>query len=449
MLDAEHTIVARGSPPGRGALALVRVSGPDALRVRDATLARRASGPWPAGRGVRVDLLDAEGVFDDGVAVWMPGPGTYTGEDSLEVTLHGNPLLVDRWIRAARAAGARTARPGEFTRRAVVHGKLDLVQAEATDQLIRARTMAGARLARAGLWGELHAFQEEAHGLLTGFAAELEARLDYPDDELALLDDSTWSERVLTLAARCERLAATVDVGRRRVDGVRVALVGPVNAGKSSLFNGLLGRARALVHDRAGTTRDVLEVAAVWDEVEVTLLDTAGERVTDDPVEAAGLALARDLVEGVDLVVVVLRGDADGVDAVEAQILERTEHRERLVVVNGVDRPGVRGARWPDGALHTSALQGEGIDALRAAIVAGVSGGDAGTGLQLVSERQADRWRAVAMACRAAVDDLPMAGPAAAAQGLTEALGALGELAGHDAREAVLDAVFSRFCIGK
>ncbi len=446
---SDDTIVARATPSGRGALALVRVSGPDADGLRDAVLRPHRPGPWRAGRARRVDLVDGDGVFDDGVALWGSGPATYTGEDTLEITLHGNPLLVDRLVRALGSAGARSARAGEFTRRAVVHGKLDLVQAEATDQLIRARTLGGARLAREGLGGRLHQLQDEVLEKLAGLSAELEARLDYPDDELALLDDAAWAGAVLELATRADALAATAGAGRRRVDGTRVALVGPVNAGKSSLFNALLGRRRALVHERAGTTRDVLEVATVWGGMEVTLLDTAGERTTSDPVEAAGLALARELVEEADLLVVVLRGDATGVDPVEAEILKRTVSRARLIVVNGVDRSEVAVDGWPAGALFTSALRGDGVEALREAVVdtAGVESGDGG--LQLASERQADRWRTVARCCRAAVDDLPLAGPAAAAQSLTEALGALSELVGHDAREAVLDAVFARFCIGK
>ena len=396
---SDDTIAARATPPGRGALAIVRVSGPVAAAARDAVVRPRRPGVWRPGRTRRVDLVDDAGPFDDGVAIWGQAPATYTGEDSLEVTLHGNPLLVDRLLRALRSAGVRSARPGEFTRRAVEHGKLDLVRAEATDQLIRARTAEGAAIARAGLSGALHAEQAQAQQRLADLAAELEARLDYPDDELALLDDTAWTTEAEALARRAQELANTVGAGRRRVDGARVALVGPVNAGKSSLFNALLGRRRALVHEGAGTTRDVLEVPAMWSGLEVTLLDTAGERATEDPVEAAGLALARELVDEADLLLVVLRADADGVDAVEADILARTADRPRLLVLNGVDRPGIADG-WPEGVLRTSALQGDGIDGLRDAIVGALGTVDGATGLQLASERQADRWQAVAAGCQ-------------------------------------------------
>jgi tRNA modification GTPase len=442
-------IVARATPEGRGALALVRLSGPDLSQVRDAVLATHAAAAWRSGRPRRVDVQDEHGRFDDGIAVWSEAPHTYTGEQTLEVSLHGNPLLVDRLIRACCAAGAKLARPGEFTRRAVEHGKFDLVAAEATDQLIRARTMAGVDVARDGLDGRLAEAWRGVREVLVRTAAELEARMDYPGDELALEDDETLVAGLQQASATCRGLASTVGAGRQRVDGARVALVGAVNAGKSSLFNALLGRRRALVHELAGTTRDVLEVATSLGGLEITLLDTAGERVTTDPVEAAGLALAKELVADADLVVVVLRGSADGLDAVSAEILARTASRRRVIVVNGVDRPGVAQAEWPAEALFTSAIGGDGVDALARHVAGSLADGSRAEGLQLASERQADLLRQVAEACDEAVDALPLAGPAVAADAITEGLQAIDGLAGSDAREAVLDALFERFCIGK
>src|SRR5690606_34862236 len=205
------------------------------------------------------------------------------------------PLVVERLVRGAVALGARLADPGEFTRRAVLNGKLDLLQAEAVDQLSRASSAEGLRIGRAALDGSLGAFVGELRATLVEVAAELEARLDHPADELAYLDDDLLLARLSDAAGRCRALAATETAGRALVEGARVALVGPVNAGKSSLFNALLGRRRALVHDAPGTTRDVLEARCRLADLDVVLLDTAGERVTTDPVEAAGLALAREL----------------------------------------------------------------------------------------------------------------------------------------------------------
>jgi len=404
----------------------------------------RGSAPWRTRQQRRVDLVDADGVFDDGLAVWTAGPATATGEATLEVGLHGNPLLVDRLIAACLARGARLARPGEFTRRGVEHGKLDLVEAEGIDQLIRARSVAGLHVARLGVGGALSGWMGEQRAALLGLAAELEARLDYPDDELALQSDEELVGALDGHAAALRTLAATAAGGRVRVEGARVALVGPVNAGKSSLFNALLGRQRALVHEQPGTTRDVLEAPLVADGVELTLLDTAGERATDDPVEAAGLALAQQLVGEADLVVVVLREGPS--DSVEAEILRRTEGRRRVVVVNGADRPS---APTVDGALRCSALTGQGVTELASAIVAGLPGTTTAEALQVASERQAGLLLGMAEGLSVAVEALPMAGPAAAAEEITLALALLDELTGADTRDDVLTALFARFCIGK
>jgi tRNA modification GTPase len=437
-------IVARSTPPGRGAIATVRLSGTDLSSVMTQVVRPHSDRAWRSRVQRRVDLVDADGVFDDGLAVYTAGPATFTGEDTLEVSLHGNPLLVDRLIAACVAVGARLARPGEFTRRAVEHGKLDLVQAEGIDQLVRARTTAGLAVARQGLAGALSSWLADRRHRWLEVAAELEARLDHPDDELVLVDDDTLCATLRSEAADCRALAATEAAGRVRVEGARVALVGPVNAGKSSLFNALLGRARALVHDRPGTTRDVVEVPMSAGGLELTLLDTAGERVTDDPVEAAGLALARSLVDEADLLVVVLRRGPD--DEVERLLLQRTRDRRRVVVVNGIDRAG---APEVPGALRTSAVTGEGVEALREALVAALPSTSAAEGLQLASERQAERLGAVALLLEQAAEALPVAGPAAAADALTEALERVDELTGADTREDVLSALFARFCIGK
>mgnify|MGYP000312212514 CR=1 FL=1 len=437
-------IVARASGAGRSAVAWVRLSGEGLSVVRDAVLRPRGDTPWRSRVQRRVDLVHRGEVFDDGLATWVRGPNTATGEDCLEVGLHGNPLLVDRCIAACLDAGARLARPGEFTRRGVEHGKLDLLQAEGIDQLIRARTADGLVVARQGVAGPLSAWTAALRASLLAAAAELEARLDYPDDELALCDDDALRAQLRDDARRCTELARTHAAGRVRVQGARVALVGPVNAGKSSLFNALLGRPRALVHDTPGTTRDVVEATVVLHGQEITLLDTAGERVTDDPVEAAGLALAQQLVAEADLLVIVLRDGPD--DPVEADILARTSAMPRLVVVNQIDRPERPAVAH---ALGTSATTGQGVDALGQAIADALTGSVRDDALQIASERQADRMQAVARLAEEAADCLATAGPAVAADAVVEALGVIDELTGADTREDVLSELFSRFCIGK
>lgn len=443
---SSDTVVAPATPHGRGALAVVRLTGPGTDAVVARVVRTLRPGPLVHGRPRRVAVRDARGDFDDGVCLLRRAPRTYTGEDLCELAIHGNPLLVGRLVEACRAAGARLAAPGEFTRRAVVNGRMDLVAAEAVDQLVRATAEDGARIARMALDGALGRFLAEVRAELLASAAEFEARLDWADDDLALEPDAVLLARLAGVAERCRALAATCDAGRVLVEGARVAIVGAVNAGKSSLFNALVGRPRALVHERPGTTRDVVEARARLGPLEVTLLDTAGERDTDDPVEAAGLALAQELVADADLLLVVLRAGPAGPSEAEARILERTAERRRLVVYNGVDRPDARPA--PLGALPTSAVAGTGVDALGAEIVDAL-GLTSPPGLAIASVRQRDLLLAVADAAAAAVAALPVAGPAVAADAVLRACEEIDHLTGADTRESVLDAVFARFCIGK
>jgi tRNA modification GTPase len=426
-------------------LAVVRFSGDGLDDVLQTLLRPMRPGPWRSGRTRRVTVVDGDEIVDDGLVVVTRAPHTYTGEDTAELSCHGNPLVVERILHLAVAAGARMAGPGAFTRRAVEHGKLDLVRAEGVLQLAEARSLDGLKVARSAVDGVLGDALTGLRGRLLDVAAELEARLDYPDDELAFVDDDTLVATVCAVADEAEALASTWRAGRVWVHGARVALVGAVNAGKSSLFNALLGRSRALVHDSPGTTRDVLEVATHLDGVPVTLLDTAGERTTDDPVEAAGLALARELVDEADLLVVVIRARPEGPSPTEQQILARTAGRARVVVCNGVDA-----ADAPLAAVETVATTGQGIDALRQAIRGSLVGETVGgAGLVVASARQRDLLLEVARACREMVEALPVAGVAVAADAVVRALEELDSLTGADSRESVLDVLFARFCIGK
>ncbi len=440
-------VVAPATPWGHGALAVVRLSG-DGL---DGVLARLveplSSGMLLPHRARRVRLRDAQGVFDDGVLVVARGPHSYTGEDTAEISCHGNPLIVERLLGAAVSAGARLATAGEFTRRALEHGKLDLVRAEAVLQVSRASSQAGLAIGRAGLDGTLSRRLDAWRIELLDVAAELEAMLDYPGDELAQTSEHDLLAALTRVSDACGALAATWRTGHHLVDGARIALVGAVNAGKSSLFNALVGRSRALVHDTPGTTRDVLELRFSLDGLALTLLDTAGERETDDPIEAAGAALARELVDEADLLVVVLRARAEGPSETERQILARTADRQRVVVCNAVDLPGTV---VPEGALPVSAATGHGLETLRVAIRRELVGEEPGQAqLVVASVRQRDLLEQVASLLQDAVEGLPVAGVAVAADLVTEALEELDAMTGADTREDVLDVLFSRFCIGK
>lgn len=430
-------IVAAASPWGRGAVSLVRLSGADAeLLLRFC----RPVGGFPPDRRARLcRFFDAAGDFDEGLLTVFHAPRSVTGEQVAELGCHGNPLIVERLLAAAVSAGARMARPGEFTRRALLNGRVDLTRAEAVLQAIEASTPEGLRLAREGMEGAVCSLADALREALVDAIAELEARLDHPGEELTLTDDGELIRRLEELGDRAEAAAATFQAGRLLIEGAVVALVGPVNAGKSSLFNALGGSARALVSERPGTTRDVVERRVRLGAVAVTLLDTAGLREHPEELEAQGLAMAQRLSAQADLWVVVVPAHEP---ARAAEALKRAAGRPHLVVSNHADRA-------QGGGLRTNALTGEGVSDLGTAIAEALVGEDLGAGLVIASARQRDRLLELARQLRLAALSLPEAGPAVAAEDLYAGLERLDELTGRDTREEVLDRLFSRFCIGK
>ncbi len=439
------TVVAAATAWGHAALAVVRLSGPDAL-----TIARTLCPGGPSWRPRRVSLRRVrrgEQILDEVLAVWMPGPKSYTGEDTVELSCHGNPVLVSLLLDACVAAGARPARPGEFTRRALERGRMDLLRAEAVAGLIEARSAEGVALARAGLDGAVSEVVGQLWDRLLDLAAELEARFDVAGEELGDLSDEAVAEELARVAEACTRSADTWRAGRACLRGARIALLGPVNAGKSSLFNQLLGEARALVSPIPGTTRDVVERARMVDGLELCFLDTAGERVAQDPIEAAGQALARTLTEDVDLTLVVLPLHVPLSEETRA-LLARCADQPHLVVGTHADL--VQGPYPSKVDFQVSNQTGDGVAALLAAIRAQVGRAPGGAALLVLSQRQHDLLRAVAAHAREAQAALlGLAGPMVAAEELSRALGRLGELRGEDVRESVLDRVFAKFCIGK
>ncbi len=441
------TIVALATPWGHAALALLRLSGPDA-----GALGRRLccspDGPrWVPRRASLRRALDAEGgLIDELLVTWMPGPATATGEDVLELGCHGNPLVVEQLLDRCVALGARPARPGEFTRRAVLHGRMDLMGAEALHALITARSAAGLDAARQGLDGALAAVLAGLRDRMLSLAAELEVRLDHPGEDLGAATDDEVIAGLGALSAELGALSESWRAGRRRLEGARVALVGPVNAGKSSLFNRLVGMDRALVSAEPGTTRDVVERAVVVDGLEILFLDTAGDREAHG-VEAAGQALARSLTADVDLRLHVVSALAPPTPAALAALppggwLVAT-HTDRGPVPAHLGATGRR-------VFGVSNPSGDGIDALRQALRAQLGADPSGAAAVVLSQRQHALLRDMAARCAEAADCLGgMMGPVVAAEALTRGLQRLAELTGDDVREDVLDRLFSRFCIGK
>ncbi|HSL17782.1 MAG TPA: tRNA uridine-5-carboxymethylaminomethyl(34) synthesis GTPase MnmE [Methylomirabilota bacterium] len=436
LVGGADTIVARATPAGRGGLAVIRISGPDARGVAAALCPEvDLEVGWVARLGT---LRDREGARLDRVVVTsFPGPRSYTGEDMVEISVHGSPWLVARALEAAVAAGARPAAPGEFTRRAVANGKLDLVQAEAVNDLVRAQTAWQARLARSQLEGVLSKRFAVLRDGLVAVLAEIEGALDFAPHDIAYRADEV-RRGVDEARAEIAALVATAAAGRRVREGLRLAILGPRNSGKSTLFNLLVGRERAIVSPHPGTTRDVVEAEVEIGGVAVVLQDTAGVGDAADPVEAEGMRRARGAAAEADAVLLLWPADGSRPQPEEA----------------GFGRPAVAiRSKWDlaagsveDGWLAVSCSTGEGVDALRRALEAVVASEVADLGGEVaVSERH----RAALERASAELEGAEVARPELAAEAVRAALESLAELTGEVASEEVLDRVFATFCIGK
>ena len=441
------TIVALSTPWGRSAIGVIRLSGPESQRI--AARVCQLGPKWQPRRATLRTVFEESGeAVDDVLVVWMPGPNSYTGEDVVEISGHGNPVILAEVLDAFIKAGARPARAGEFTRRALENGRTSLLKAESLQALIDARSLDGVRDARQGIDGTMEAESVSVRERLLDLAAELEARLDHPDDDLSLVSDQSVIEALQERAAEATKTADTWFQSKVRLEGAKVALVGPVNAGKSSLFNHLVGSARALVSDRPGTTRDVVERSVLIDGMDITFLDTAGEGGTDDSLEQAGVALGQTLSAEADLRLIVVPTDRP-LSSIAKELLERNKEWPHLVVGTFGDRPRHVDAIATD--LVIDNISSSGIVDVRNAIRTAVGQTSVSPGGAVVlSQRQHDLFRSVAQHCQDAATALDGAlGPAVAVAEIVFAIERLGELEGIDAREAVLDRLFSRFCIGK
>lgn len=446
------TIAAAATALQPSAVAVVRISGPAAATI-GARLFR------PAGRTALRDaprhclygtLTSSAGeVIDTILAVFFPGPRSFTGEDTVEFQCHGSPAIVRALLDAVCREGARLAEPGEFTRRAFLNGRLDLTQAEAIADLIAARSdaarAAALRQLRGGLSQEVHRHRET----LIDIAALIEAYVDFPEEDLPPESAAAHLAELDRLAGALDRLRGTYEQGRHARDGFRVVLTGPPNAGKSSLFNALLRADRAIVSPHPGTTRDTIEASIQILGYEITLVDTAGLRETDAPLEQLGIARSRREAEQADLLL-----------AVEDPTAERTEdvavprNGETTVPVLRVWTKADLAApdsALPPGALHVSTLTGDGLADLEerlAAIV--VTGSTAGEEAVITSLRHAQCLAEAARHVREARDALARSEPPdLAAIPLREAIQDLDDILGVRLGDDILDRIFARFCLGK
>ena len=449
------TIAAIATPRLPCAIGILRLSGPDTDAILSRVFRPAAAAALPARKMVYGTLLDEGGQpLDQVLCVRFPGPHSYTGEDSAELHCHGSPMVLERGLAALFAAGARQAMGGEFTRRAFLNGRMDLLQAEAVVDLIDAETAEAARSALGQLSGALSRGVEEIYGSLMAVIARFYAVVDYPDEDI---EDVERSQLEATLAEAQRRLAALKDTFRRgqilRL-GVPTAIVGRPNAGKSSLLNALLGYDRAIVTDIPGTTRDTVEEKVPLGRVLLRLIDTAGIRAQADAVEAMGIDRARSAAQAAALALLVLDGAAPLTEEDEAAIAVAEQAEKMLVVVNKTDLPPAVDAealrrRFGD-VISLSAKTGVGMDALQTAVEALFPPEQGQPGQLLTNARQADAVGRALESVAAALDSLRRGlTPDVVLTDAEAALAALGELNGKNIREDLVDTIFSRFCVGK
>jgi tRNA modification GTPase len=450
MYSPDDTIVAIATAAGRGGIGVVRISGPAACAMA-AVISDRVDPLEP--RRATLTRLHAGGhAIDRAVLTFFPGPHSYTGEDVLEISAHGSPVLLRAIVQASMDAGARLAEPGEFTFRAYLRGRMDLVQAEAVKDLVDAVTPLQARAAFDQLEGTLTSRIAAIDAALFDMSARLEASLDFPDEGYHFVDPSRAAGEIETLVGSIDALLADAKHGRLVREGAQIAIVGRPNTGKSSLFNRLAGAGRAIVTDIPGTTRDLLTEIIDLDGIALTLVDTAGLRATpSDVVEAEGMARAHGARRVADVTLVVL-DRSRSLSPDDEALLSVTADAPRVLAGNKSDLAaawGPEAVRAP--VVWVSALTGAGFDELRSALVDALAGGErlrdtpAVTNMRhagLLSDARAALRRAAAAAAAGTPEEF-------VAADLTEARGLLEEVTGRRTADDVLHAIFDRFCIGK
>lgn len=445
-MPGPDTIAAIATAPGAGGVGIVRLSGPAALAIAR-TLAGRE--PTPR-RALRAHFTEADGtVIDDGIMLAFPNPHSFTGEDVAELQAHGSPVLLQRLVERCCELGARQARPGEFSERAFLNGKLDLVQAEAIADLIAAADLRAARAARRSLEGVFSRQVQEAADHLLRLRIHVEAAIDFVDEPIETLGLPQVATALQALRGGLQQLLLQAERGRRLRDGLHAVLLGPPNAGKSSLLNALAGDARAIVTDVAGTTRDVLRETVRIDGLELVLADTAGLREGGDAIEREGMRRARAEVERADLALLVLDARDPASDRAALEEAAR-EVPLKLWIHNKADLL----AQVPEAAadvVQVSALTGQGLDQLHARLRQLAAGGapDAAEGEFSARARHLEALRRTLGHAAAAAAELQAGHLELAAEQLRMAHDALGTLTGEITADQMLGHIFSSFCIGK
>ncbi|GAA5002092.1 tRNA uridine-5-carboxymethylaminomethyl(34) synthesis GTPase MnmE [Pseudoluteimonas lycopersici] len=441
-MHERDTIAAIASAAGRGGIGIVRLSGPRARHIAE-RICKRGLRPRQAHH---VRFHDREGaVVDDGIALLFVAPASYTGEDVVELQAHGSPVVLHEMLEACCALGARRARAGEFSERAWENGRLDLAQAEAVADLIAAADLRAARAARRSLEGEFSQRVDALAHTLIALRVQLEASIDFSDEELDADGEAALRRRLDAARGQLAALLAAAEQGRRLRDGLHAVIVGPPNAGKSSLLNALAGSDRAIVTDMPGTTRDLLQETIRVDGIELTLVDTAGLREQGDAIEREGMRRARNELARADAALVVL--DARDPEAGRAAVESALAGVPEVVwLLNKRDLLPSAPAAGSEGLL-VSARTGEGLEALHARLRSLAGGG--GEGAFSARARHVEALRHAHGLLGEAAAGFASARPELAADSLRRAHDALGEITGRVLPDALLGHIFATFCIGK
>ncbi|MBD9480640.1 tRNA uridine-5-carboxymethylaminomethyl(34) synthesis GTPase MnmE [Pseudoxanthomonas sp. PXM02] len=446
MTSSQDTIVAIATAPGAGGVGIVRLSGPAALAIAKAVCTRTLS----PRRAYHVRFRDADGgTIDDGIALSFPGPASFTGEDVVELQAHGSPVVLQQLVARACALGARLARPGEFSERAFLNHKLDLAQAEAIADLIAASDARAARAARRSLEGVFSERVDAIGQSLLALRVHVEAAIDFADESIDTLGGEQVRARLSETRQRLQTLIVDAERGRKLRDGVHAVIVGPPNAGKSSLLNALAGSDRAIVTDVAGTTRDTLRETIRLDGLELHLVDTAGLRDGGDAIEREGMRRARAELERADVALAVV--DARDPDAGRAAIADGIAGVGTVLWIH--NKADLLASVPPDDGdrVYVSAAEGIGLDRLHVRLrsLAGETASEGGDGEFSARARHVDALHRAADHAAAAGDQLQYEQLELAAEELRLAHDALGDITGRLSADDMLGHIFSTFCIGK
>lgn len=467
MLDIfTSTVAAVSTAHGKAGIAVIRVTGSETLRIVPQVFRPRSGKKltdYPPAHAVYGDLYDADGnAFDSGICTVFRAPHSYTGEDTAEISCHGSDLCASYLLGALLAAGAKSAGPGEFTRRAFLNGKLDLMQAEAVAELIDAESTAALRLSNAQTAGKLSEELGALSKTLTDVLSSVYAAIDYPDEDLAELPPAEMRAALETVKERLHLLCKSYASGRAVMGGIKTVIAGIPNSGKSSVMNLLVGSERAIVTDVAGTTRDVITEKAFLGNITLLLSDTAGIRDTGDTVEKIGVARAREALCGAELILAVTDGTVPLSYEEEALFskLAKTENRQVLILLNKSDlgAPSLeKTARLRQlgfqetSFVSLSAKTGDGRDRLVSAIDRLYPAGDAfvASGLVITNARVYAAVRNAYDAVSDGISALDRYSPDVAGTDIERAAAFLEETDGRRVTEEIVDGIFSRFCVGK